>query len=96
MACAVATTALRALVEEGMVENAEAMGALFRNEMISARLPVVAAVRGRGLLNAVVVHDPAKKGVAKYICLRLMERGLLAKVRATFKSLAGILPAAPS
>ena len=77
MACAVARAALRALIEEGMIENAEAMGARFRAGLESIRSNAVREVRGRGLMLAVEL-DPDAGGARRY-CEALKERGVLAK-----------------
>lgn len=78
LACAVATTALTVLKEEKMAENAEAMGALLRSELAALQSPFIATIRGKGLLNAIVIkhHNPE---AAWDLCLELKENGLLAK-----------------
>jgi ornithine--oxo-acid transaminase len=77
MACAVARAALRALIDEGMIENAEAMGARFRAGLESIRSNAVREVRGRGLMLAVEL-DPEAGGARRH-CEALKERGVLAK-----------------
>jgi len=78
LACAVATTALTVLKEERMAENAEAMGALLRSELAALQSPFIATIRGKGLLNAIVIkhHNPE---AAWDLCIELKEKGLLAK-----------------
>lgn len=78
LACAVATTALTVLKEESMAENAEAMGVLLRSELAALQSPFIATIRGKGLLNAIVIkhHNPE---AAWDLCLELKENGLLAK-----------------
>lgn len=78
LACAVATTALTVLKEERMAENAEAMGALLRWELAALQSPFIATIRGKGLLNAIVIkhHNPE---AAWDLCIELKEKGLLAK-----------------
>jgi len=78
LACAVATTALIVLKEEKMAENAEAMGALLRAELAALQSPFIETIRGKGLLNAIVIkhHNPE---AAWDLCLELKENGLLAK-----------------
>lgn len=78
LACAVATTALTVLKEEKMAENAEAMGALLRAELATLQSPFIETIRGKGLLNAIVIkhHNPE---AAWDLCLELKENGLLAK-----------------
>ena len=83
LACRVAMAALTVLEEEGLAENAERMGARLRAglcELMASRGGLVRGVRGRGLLNAVVVDDCPETGtLANRVCLELMQRGLLAK-----------------
>lgn len=78
VACAVAMEALRVLKDEGMIENARVQGELFRNELSKIKSPAIEAVRGRGLLNAVVIK-PMRGRMAWDLCLIMMENGLLAK-----------------
>ncbi len=81
LACAVAMEALRVLADERLSENAEKLGIIFRERMgrLAAQSPLVSAVRGMGLLNAVVINDAEHSQTAWNICLRLAENGLLAK-----------------
>jgi ornithine--oxo-acid transaminase len=69
--------ALRVLVEEGMIDNAAAMGARLQAGLRSIASPLVREVRGRGLMLAVELHDSA--GGARDTVLRLQSRGLLCK-----------------
>lgn len=78
LACAVAITALQVIKDEGMVENAEKMGILFRNELGKLKNPFIQTIRGKGLLNAIVIQHP-NPDAAWDICLALQENGLLAK-----------------
>jgi ornithine--oxo-acid transaminase len=78
LGCAVATEALNVLKEEKMAENAEAMGQLLRTELINLHSPYIKTVRGKGLLNAIVIEHPNKEA-AWDLCLDLKENGLLAK-----------------
>jgi ornithine--oxo-acid transaminase len=77
LACAVARTALKVLTEEGMIENAAAMGDYFLECLRSMRSNIVRDVRGRGLMMAVELEPEA--GGARQYCHALKERGLLAK-----------------
>ncbi|KAJ7271159.1 ornithine-oxo-acid aminotransferase [Mycena rebaudengoi] len=79
--CAVALTALRVLVDEQLAARAFTLGALFRSAVTALRSPLVADVRGRGLLNAVVIDEAkSKRGrTAWQFCLLLKSRGVLAK-----------------
>ncbi|PDT30420.1 ornithine--oxo-acid transaminase [Rhizobium sp. L9] len=77
LACAVARTALKVLVEEDMIENAAAMGDYFLEGLRSIRSNIVRDVRGRGLMMAIELEPEA--GGARQYCHALKERGLLAK-----------------
>lgn len=77
LACAVARMALRVLIDEGMIENAAAMGARLRAGLAAIASPKVREVRGRGLMLAVELHPEA--GGARQFCYALKERGLLCK-----------------
>lgn len=77
----VAMAALEVIKEEKLTENAKALGEIFRsrmNEMI-AKTNLVSLVRGRGLLNAIVINDSPESDTAWNICVKLSENGLLAK-----------------
>ena len=78
LACKVAIAALTVLKEENMAANAEAMGAIFRAELSKLNSPFVAVIRGRGLLNAIVIKHPNPEA-AWNLCMELMRNGLLAK-----------------
>ncbi|GGA53173.1 ornithine--oxo-acid transaminase [Pelagibacterium lentulum] len=77
LACAVARMALKVLVEEGMIENAAALGPYFLEGLKSIRSNHIRSVRGRGLMLAVDLHPEA--GGAREFCYRLRDRGILAK-----------------
>ena len=77
LACAIARTALKVLVEEGMIENAAEMGSYFLSNLSKIRSPHIKEVRGRGLMLAVELM-PAAGGARKY-CEKLMPMGLLCK-----------------
>lgn len=78
LACAVGMVALQVLKEEKMPENAEAMGILFRDELKKLNSAFIETIRGKGLLNAIVIKhtDP---DAAWELCVALKENGLLAK-----------------
>ena len=78
LACKVAMAALTVLKEERMAENAEAMGILLRNRLIELQSPFIKLVRGKGLLNAIVIEH-SNKEAAWDLCMELMRNGLLAK-----------------
>lgn len=82
LACAVAMEALRVVEDEKLAENAEALGQVFRERMeaLRTRRPdMIRLVRGKGLLNAIVIDDTEDSKTAWNICLALAENGLLAK-----------------
>ncbi|MDO9156766.1 ornithine--oxo-acid transaminase [Sediminibacterium sp.] len=78
LACAVAISALTVIKEEKLAENAEAMGQFLRNELSKLNSPYIKTIRGRGLLNAIVINHPNPEA-AWDLCLILKEKGLLAK-----------------
>lgn len=81
VACAVATAALTVITDENLAENAEKLGDLFRrklNEFIKDS-NIVKLVRGKGLLNAIVINDSEDSSTAWDICMKLRDNGLLAK-----------------
>jgi len=78
LACAVAMKALEVLKEENMAANAEAMGELLRSELRKLNSPFVSIVRGKGLLNAIVIKH-SNPEAAWDLCLALKKNGLLAK-----------------
>ncbi|AYV55932.1 ornithine--oxo-acid transaminase [Leptospira kmetyi] len=81
LACAVAKRALQVLVEEKMTENSEVMGEIFRKRMnlIKSKYDDIEDVRGKGLLNALQFKEKNGKSVAKDVCKKLLDLGLLAK-----------------
>ncbi|WP_343486794.1 ornithine--oxo-acid transaminase [Allomuricauda sp. d1] len=81
LACAVAIAALEVVKEERLAENADLLGRIFRTEMqkLVERTPLVRLVRGKGLLNAIVINDSEDSSTAWDICMALKENGLLAK-----------------
>lgn len=81
LACAVAMAALQVVQDEKLAENAEALGNVFRQRMqqLVYKSKLVSLVRGKGLLNAIVINDSEDSKTAWNICLHLKENGLLAK-----------------
>ncbi len=81
LACAVAMEALQVLKDEQLAENAEAMGQLFRDEMekLQQECGFITLVRGKGLLNAVVIKPFADGRTAWDVCLALKDAGLICK-----------------
>ena len=81
LACAIAIAALDVVEEEKLSENAQKMGDIFRskiNEIIS-ETNLITAVRGKGLLNAILINDTPDSSTAWDLCVALKENGLLAK-----------------
>jgi ornithine--oxo-acid transaminase len=70
--------ALQVLKDEKMAENAQAMGDLLRQELRALNSPYIRLIRGKGLLNAIVIDHP-NPGAAWELCIALKENGLLAK-----------------
>ena len=81
VAAAVGIAALEVVKNEGLAENAFALGELFRSKMNEyiATSGICKLVRGKGLLNAIVINDTDDSSTAWDICLRLRDNGLLAK-----------------
>ncbi len=77
LACAIARTALRVLVEEGMVENAEKMGEYFLDQLRRINNPLIEEIRGRGLMIGLEFKEEA--GGARKYCEQLRELGILCK-----------------
>lgn len=78
LACKVAITALQVLQEEKMAENAAKMGDYFREKLAELHSPNIEMIRGKGLLNAIVIRHE-HKNAAWNLCLELKENGMLAK-----------------
>lgn len=81
IACAVAVAALDVVQEEKLSERAEELGKLFRSEIekLIEKTGLITKVRGKGLLNAILINDTPESSTAWNICLQLKENGLLAK-----------------
>lgn len=78
LACMVAKAALEVVVEENLAENALRLGEIFRTEMKAIESDMVSLVRGKGLLNAIVIKP--KDGIEAWdVCMKLRDNGLLAK-----------------
>ena len=78
LACAVAMEALQILKDEYLAENSDNLGRYFRESIRKLHSPIIGTVRGKGLLNAIVINHPDPEA-AWSICLSLKENGLLAK-----------------
>jgi len=81
LACKVAQTALSVIVEEKMIENSFKLGTIFRQKIIQTiqKTSLIKEVRGKGLLNAIVINDGRQSDLAWQLCLGLKNNGLLAK-----------------
>ncbi len=78
LACRVAIASLQVLKEEKMAEGAAKMGKLFRDELEKLQSPFISKIRGRGLLNAIVINHP-NKDAAWDLCIEMKNNGLIAK-----------------
>ncbi|MGZ5253388.1 MAG: ornithine--oxo-acid transaminase [Flavitalea sp.] len=78
LACKVAIAALEVLRDENMADNAQTMGELLRKGLEDIQSPLINLVRGKGLLNAIVINHP-DKNAAWELCLKMRDNGLLAK-----------------
>jgi ornithine--oxo-acid transaminase len=81
IAAKVAVAALEVVEEENLIQNARRLGAIFRKEMqrIIDGTDLIVKVRGKGLLNAIVINDTPESSTAWDLCMALKENGLLAK-----------------
>ena len=81
LACAVAMEALKVVEEEKLAENAQRMGEILRDGLrrIAQKYPIIQLVRGRGLLNAIVIDGDEESSLAWDICMAFRDNGLLAK-----------------
>ena len=78
VACRVSIAALQVVKDEQLVDNAQRLGQIFRDELSTVSSPRLELVRGKGLLNAVVIR-PQGNETAWNVCLKLRDNGLLAK-----------------
>lgn len=80
LGCAVAIRALEVIQEEHMVERAEKLGHVLRKGLEAIRSPIIQTVRGKGLLNAIVIDESKTNGHTAWdLCMLMKEKGLLAK-----------------
>ena len=81
LACAVAKASLEVVKDENLEENALKMGEIFRNrlEKLKEKSDLVRLVRGKGLLNAMVINDTEDSSTAWDICISMKNNGLIAK-----------------
>ena len=78
---AVSVEALNVIEDEDLAGNAKRLGIIFRNKMqeLVDQSELVVKVRGKGLLNAIIINDSEEGEIAWNICVKLKENGLLAK-----------------
>jgi len=79
LGCALARTALQVLLEEKLTENAQKQGEIFRKLLTEMKSEIVVTVRGKGLLNAIVIKDRGQDKDAWAVCIEMAKKGLLAK-----------------
>lgn len=81
LACAVTMAALQVVDDENLAENAELMGQLFRQRIaeLKQKCDLIELVRGKGLLNAIVINDTEDSATAMNLCYKMMDKGLLCK-----------------
>lgn len=78
LGCKIAISAMEVVVDEKLAENAQLLGDLLRSELRNIKSDRITTVRGKGLLNAIIIKE--KDGITAWeVCLRLAENGLLAK-----------------
>lgn len=78
---AIAMAALNVIYDEGLIQNARKLGQIFRERMhaLAGKSSLIKTVRGKGLLNAILINDTPDSSTAWDICISLMHNGLLAK-----------------
>lgn len=81
LGCKVAMASLEVVENENLIQNARKLGEIFRNEMnkLKEECSLIVSVRGKGLLNAVVINDDPSGDTAWNLCINLKNNGLLAK-----------------
>ncbi|MDM1547090.1 ornithine--oxo-acid transaminase [Empedobacter falsenii] len=81
LAAAVATEALQVVLDEKLAENSEKLGQIFRAEItkMAEEFPLFKSVRGKGLLNAILINDTPESETAWNFCVAMKDNGLLAK-----------------
>ena len=81
LGCAVAIRALEVIREENMVEKAETLGHVFRKGLEAIKNPMIQKVRGKGLLNAIIIDESKTGGHSAWdLCMLLKEKGLLVRI----------------
>lgn len=80
LGCAVSLRALEIMEEENLTEKADILGQIFRESIASFKSPIVKTIRGKGLLNAIVIDESATNDRTAWdLCILLKEKGVLAK-----------------
>ncbi len=81
LACAIATEALQVVIDENLAQKAEQLGEIFRSEIekMISEFSFLKSVRGKGLLNAILINDTPESSTAWNLCMDMMNNGLLAK-----------------
>ncbi|KAI1393756.1 ornithine aminotransferase [Hypoxylon trugodes] len=80
LGCAVSIRALELMEEEKLTQKAEKLGNIFRDGLAAFKSPIIKTIRGKGLLNAVVIDESKANGHSAWdLCVLLKEKGLLAK-----------------
>ena len=81
LACAVGIAALKVVRDEQLEKNAQLMGDFFRQglQQLSIKHPIIKIIRGKGLLNAIVIDDHEESSTAWNLCIEMDQQGLLAK-----------------
>jgi ornithine--oxo-acid transaminase len=78
LGCALSIRALELIEEEGLIQKAEKLGKVFRDGLASFNSPIVKTIRGKGLLNAIVIDESAASGRSAWdLCILLKDKGLL-------------------
>lgn len=80
LGCAVAIRALEVVRDEGLVERAERLGIMFRQGLEKIKNPMIVAIRGKGLLNAIVIDEGKTGGLSAWdLCMCMKRNGLLVR-----------------
>lgn len=92
LGCAVAIRALEVIRDEHLTERAEKLGHVFRDGLEAIQNPIIQTVRGKGLLNAIVIDESKTNGHSAWdLCMLMKEKGLLVSVLCPFKLVRDLL-----
>jgi ornithine--oxo-acid transaminase len=84
LGCAVAIRSLELIREEKMIERAEKLGRVFRDGLRDLNSPLITTIRGKGLLNAIVIDEAKTDGHSAWdLCMLMKEKGLLVSCTCT-------------